>query len=281
MLKFLGAIVMAVILVGCTGTKLEEAKKTPPQADEHGQLLYDGYLRLSESEYNQGDYEDSDFFAEQAVRAGSGEKFGPQQINARDLPTDSLNDAAAARRQLIVALYNGAAQKYPREAAQAQLSFDCWMEQKEENFQTDDIATCRVAFQEAITRLGVEMTEKVVLPDPASDNLLVFEVFFDFDSDKLSDLAQTHVAIVSSIISGYKSPNVAVIGHADQSGAESYNYELAKRRAASVAAVLEDNSVPVAGIYSHGDALPKVNKLDQSPERLNRRVLIMVSEDAQ
>jgi OOP family OmpA-OmpF porin len=281
MLKLSTAIALAVILAGCTGTKLEEAKMITPEADEHGQLLYEGYLRLSESEYNQGDYKDSDFFAEQAMRAGRGEKFEPQQINARDLPTDSLNDAAAARRQLIVALYNGAAQKHPREAAQAQLGFDCWMEQKEENFQSDDIAACRQSFQEAITRLGVKMTETVIVPDAAPETHLAFEVFFDFDSDELSSLAKSNLAMISTIISGYKSPIVSLIGNADQSGEENYNYDLAGRRAASVAKALEDNSVPIAGIYNHGDAVPNIELLDQAPFWLNRRVSIIVREGSQ
>jgi OOP family OmpA-OmpF porin len=281
MLKFATAIAVTLIVAGCAGTKLEEAKMASPEADEHGQLLYEGYIRLSEAEYSEGDYKDSDFFAEQAMRAGSGEKFEPQQINARDLPTESLNDAAAARRKLIVALYNGAAQKHPREAAQAQLGFDCWMQEKEEDFQIEDIAICRRSYQEAITRLGVAMTETVIVPDAAPDTHLTFEVFFDFDSDELSSLAKSNLAIISTIISGYDEPIVSLIGNADQSGAAEYNYDLAGRRAASVGKVLVDNSVPIAGIYNHGDTVPNIELLDQSPLWLNRRVTIVVQEGSQ
>lgn len=278
MLKRSIAIILVGILAGCSGTKLEKASEVTPEADEHGQLLYGGYLKLSEAEYNEGDYKDSDFFAELAMLAGAGEKFEPQQINARDLPTDSLNDAAAARRQLIVALYNGAAQKYPRESAEAQLGFDCWMQEKEEDFQIADIATCRQRYQTAIKRLGLEMTEKVVIAEPTPENRLVFDVFFDFDSDKLSNLAQTHVAIISSIISGYKSPVVSIIGNTDQAGSTNYNYDLAGRRSATVAKILGDNGVAIEGIYNHADEAPKIDKPDRSPERLNRRVAIIVRE---
>jgi outer membrane protein OmpA-like peptidoglycan-associated protein len=266
------------VLVGCSGPKLEQASELTPEADEHGELLYDGYLKLSEAEYNEGDYKDSDYFAELAMMAGTGDKFEPQHINDRDLPADSLNDAAAARRQLVVALYNGAAQKYPRESASAQLGFDCWMQEKEEDFQTADIATCRQEFQMAITRLGVKMTEKVDVPEPSEDSRLVFDVFFDFDSDKVSDLGQTHVAIISSIIAGFKSPVVSVVGNADQAGATNYNYDLAERRAENVAQILKDNGVAIDGVFNHADQAPKVDKPDRSPERLNRRVAIVVRE---
>lgn len=272
------AIMLFGVLVGCSGTKLEQASEITPEADEHGELLYDGYLKLSEAEYNEGDYKDSDYFAELAMMAGTGDKFEPQHINDRDLPADSLNDAAAARRQLVVALYNGAAQKYPRESASAQLGFDCWMQEKEEDFQTADIATCRQKFQMAITRLGVKMTEKVNVPEPSEDSRLVFDVFFDFDSDKVSDLGQTHVAIISSIIAGFKSPVVSVVGNADQAGATNYNYDLAERRAENVAQILKDNGVAIDGVFNHADQAPKVDKPDRSPERLNRRVAIIVRE---
>ena len=278
MRKILTPVALAAVLVGCSGTKLQEAKLVTPQTDQHSQALYGGYLQLSESEYNQGDYKDSDHFAELAIRAGSGEKFEPQQISDRNLPTDHLNDAAAARRMLIVALYNGAAQKHPTLAAQAQVNFDCWMEQQEENFQSADIAACRESYREAISHLGSEMTERVVVPEAPSANVLDFEVFFDFDSDQLTDSAAAHLSIVSTIISGFKAPVVTVIGNADQSGSAEYNFDLAGRRAATVASLLEGNAVPIAGVYSFGDEMPKVELLDKAPERLNRRVLILVSE---
>ena len=278
MLKKAIAFCIVGVLAGCTGTELDKAAEMTPEADEHGTLLYDGYVKLSELEYNEGDYKDSDLFAERAMMAGGGEKVAPQEISARELPVENLNDAAIARRKIIVALYNGAAEKYPREISEAQLGFDCWMQEQEEDFQQADIATCRQRYEVAIKRLGLEMTEKVGFTESSDENRLVFDVFFDFDSDKLSDNAQTHVAIVSSIISGYENPVVSVIGNADQSGTTNYNYELAGRRAESVVSILESNKVEIDGVYNHADQAPAVDLPDKSPERLNRRVSIVVRE---
>ena len=122
------------------------------------------------------------------------------------------------------------------------------------------------------------MTEKVGFSESAEDSRLVFDVFFDFDSDKLSDNAEAHVAIISSIISGYKNPVVSVVGNADQSGTTNYNYELAGRRADTVVEILEANKVDIEGVYNHADQAPEIDLPDRSPERLNRRVSIIVRE---
>ncbi len=48
-----------MVLTAC-GTKLEQAEKIQPAADEHGVALYEAYLGLSKAEFGEGDYKDSD-----------------------------------------------------------------------------------------------------------------------------------------------------------------------------------------------------------------------------
>ena len=72
-----------------------------------------GYVELSQAEFADGDYTDSDFFA-----------------------------------------------------ARAQVMFDCWMQEQEENFQTDHIAACRNRFFAALEEVqkAVEPPAPSVLP---------------------------------------------------------------------------------------------------------------------
>ena len=271
--------VLGVALVGCEGTKLEEASKVSPNTDEHGEALYTGYLQLSETEYNEGDYRDSDFFAVRAERAANNEKFEPQEIGARDLPAKDLNDAATARRRLVVVLYQGAAQSYPRDAAQAQLGFDCWMQEQEEGFQTDDIASCRQRYETAMGRIEAAMAAKPIeRAAPTSNYRLVFEVFFDFDSNELTEPAKNHIAAIADITKAYEKPVVAVIGNADQSGSENYNVELSQRRADIVAKELEKHGVIPDAVIGRGDQVPDVDQADKGSQRLNRRTIINVRE---
>ena len=67
------------------GRTLEKAERTSPETDEHGQALYTGYIGLSQVEYAEGDYRDSDFFADRAIAAANNQDIEPQHIGARDL----------------------------------------------------------------------------------------------------------------------------------------------------------------------------------------------------
>ena len=69
---------------------------------------------------------------------------------------------SAARERLVAALAGGAADKDPANAARAQVMFDCWMQEQEENFQPAHIAACRDGFTDA---MGI--VEAALKPAPA------------------------------------------------------------------------------------------------------------------
>ena len=135
MLKTLTIPLLVMGLVACTaigglletveqfppGTTLQKAKRTTPRTDQHGQSLYAGYIELAQMEYDEGDYRDSDFFADRAIIAAKNQQIEPQQIGARDLGVEVLNEAAIARRKLTVVRYKGGSRIYPIPTAEAQL----------------------------------------------------------------------------------------------------------------------------------------------------------------
>ena len=266
------------------GTTLQKAKRTTPQTDQHGQTLYDGYIYLAGMEYDEGDYRDSDFFADRAIIAAKNQQIEPQQIGARDLSFEVLNEAAMARRKLTVVRYKGGSRIYPILTAEAQLGFDCWLQEMEEGFQPKDIAACRVRYESAMNRieeaerLAKAMSMVVPSDSPKPLERMTFDIFFDFDSDKPIGQAQSHVAIIARVIKEFKNPVVAVIGNADQVGQTDYNLKLSQRRAEAVAAILRANGVEPSGIFARGDQAPEIDKLDRSAEHLNRVVVISVRE---
>lgn len=104
----------------------------------------------------------------------------------------------------------GAREVAPMQAAQAQVSFDCWIEQQEENWQTEDILSCKSSFMEAIDSLeGMvqpmtpPVTEEmppiieevpVDIPEAAEPMLpedAMYLVFFDFDLPRSVPVART------------------------------------------------------------------------------------------
>jgi outer membrane protein OmpA-like peptidoglycan-associated protein len=261
------------------GSQLQRVKdQVDPPATAYDRFLYDGYLTLSQTEFDEGDYRDSDTFAYRAEIAASGRRFKPEAIESRDLPTEILNLAARNRSRLIVAYLKGAAERVPDQAAEAQLAFDCWMQEQEEDFQVEDIAVCIERFDLAMSNIDI-VINPTAIPEPTEPlERAVFEVFFDFDK---ADVTREAAAIIESFVAwttAYKAPLVSVIGNADQAGETQYNLELSQRRADAVAAMLRDNGVDVAGVFARGDQAPAVDRPNRAPERENRRVLMVVRE---
>ena len=266
-----GGVVSEIIETITAGQKLAEAEKVTPQADAHGVALYGKYLELSRVEYDEGDKKDSDVFATRAIAAAQGQRFEPEAIAARELPADELNDAANQRRRLVVAQSAGARDVMPTESAEAQAAFDCWMQEQEENFQFDDIAACRKRFDFAMAAI-----EKAIAARQPKERVSI-EVFFDLDRSEITEEAMANIEAFVETVSKFTDPIIiSVIGNADQSGKTDYNVELSKRRADAVAAELAKRGITVDGVFARGDQVPAVDHVDRAPDRLNRRVIMVV-----
>ena len=261
-----------------SGNKLEKAREVPVETDEYGETLHGGYLALSESEFHKGDYVDSDRYAERAMAAARNEPTEPEQIAARELRAELLNDLASARRRVVVAKFRGAKGTAPVDLANSQVSYECWMEEQEEDFQSDDIAACRDKFFVVIAAAENSLKEEVRL-EPIVADPIRFDVFFDFDSTELSPLTVKLIREIVASMDLFRKPLIAITGHADQSGTENYNFELAKKRAQAVADAFTGLNITLAGVYSLGEEAPLLDRPDAAPEDLNRRVTIVMRED--
>lgn len=274
----LGDTVSNIYRTVTSGQKLAEAKKVSVETDEYGKTLYGGYMELSESEYHKGDYGDSDIFAERAMAAARNDPTEPEQIEARDLRAELLNELSSARRRVVVAKFRGAKGTAPVDLADSQVSYECWMEEQEEDFQADDIAACRDKFFVVIAT-AEDSLKPDVQPEPVMADPIRFDVFFDFDSTELSPLAVTLIREIVASLDLFRKPLITITGHADQSGKENYNFELAKKRAQAVADEITGLGITVAGVYSFGEEAPILKRADAAPEDLNRRVTIVMRED--
>ena len=268
------------------GGLLEPASQYTPPRGEYDRRLFDGYIALSRAEYSEGDYTDSDVFARRAMQAAKGATIEPEHILSRDLPTQMLNIAAQKRQKLVSAQARGARTFVFDWAADAQLAFDCWLQEQEENWQEDDIAACLNRFDIAMSEVSLIIEPK---DRPAPDieiGRLSTEVFFDLDSDKLGSEALEIIDQFASWVAVYDDPIIALIGNADQSGdalkdavtGEDYNAALSKRRAEAVALYLATKGVRPDTMVARGDEVPAVFTYDRSPERANRRVVLIVRE---
>jgi len=288
----LAAIGGAALLLGACAGSLQTARDTAPAGSAFDQALHAGYVQLAESEWHEGDLGDTGAFAERAIASTKGRVL-PEALSARSLPAGAVDDLTAARGSLMAALDAGARDRIADQAARAQVMFDCWMQEQEENNQPPDIARCRGGFEDAMARVAAAMkppeepqpvVQKAPEPEPkpapvqAVPANATFVVYFDLDSTELSDHALEVITKAVKTAREIGDAKVVVTGHTDTSGSSSYNEALAERRAQAVAARLMTRGIPADAIRigSSGERQPVFRTGDGVKEAGNRRAYIDV-----
>jgi OmpA-OmpF porin, OOP family len=105
-----------------------------------------------------------------------------------------------------------------------------------------------------------------------------FTLYFEFDSDELTDESRQLVTQVQAAVKTYPAPQVTVVGHTDTAGSATANIALGLRRAnvartRLIEAGLDGSAIAVT---SHGEATPLIPTADEVSEPRNRRVEITV-----
>jgi outer membrane protein OmpA-like peptidoglycan-associated protein len=273
----IGAAMASV--AACAGIERQiAAKSQPPSGTGYNAEMSRGYFELTNLEYAEGDYRSSDHFARKAMAAGRGEAVEPDTIESRTGITRNPAFAAelgAARQRLTAAQGKGGAKVAPNDMARAQVMFDCWLQEQEENRQPWDIAACRDGFNVAMGKVEMAMmpapTKPVVMMGPEE-----FLVFFDWNK---ADVTPEAAKILQSVVTTAKKKGdtrVVATGFTDTSGPADYNMLLSVRRAEAVKAVLVRDGIPAAKITTigRGQEDPLVPTPDGVREPQNRRVQI-------
>ncbi len=282
----------AMILAGCGGLELQRAQGLKPGGSEFSKNLYSGYIGLSKSEYGEGDYQDSDTFAMRASSAAGGKPGQPEEMASRELPKNKVAELSDARARLMAALGAGARDKAPMQAANAQVMFDCWMQEQEENFQPPDIARCRAGFMkalevaEAAVKPAPMAKAKPVVRSPAPKKAMMpkkvtekFVVYFPFDSSKLTPESIRVILRAIDLAKNVKAKRVYLSGHTDRAGSDAYNNKLSDMRTNAVAEVIKGGGISgrMLGLGAFGENINAVKTPDGVKSPPNRRVEILIS----
>ncbi len=276
-------VAVGLTLAACSGLQLDRARGVTPRGSAFDTALYRGYIDLSQAEFAEADFADSDFFARRAIQSGTGGGVGPQEIGERRFPDDMIPELAAARRQLSAVLADTATQKAPAAAARAQVMFDCWMQEQEENFQPDHIAACRSRFIAALeeAQKAVEPSAPAAVPVPAPalrPAPVRLMILFDFDSAVVPSAEAAKIRQIIAAAKGRNRARISLSGHTDRSGKVAYNDRLSERRVEAVANALSKGSIQGArvSLLYFGETQPAVQTEDGVREPRNRRVEVIV-----
>lgn len=284
---------LALSLAACAGD-IDTAERLAPPADAFAAALQSGYVALARAELAESDLSDSHYFAARALQSASGSAPPPSTLSERLLPSGSLPALAAARERLAGHLGRGVRASAAVDAARAQLSFDCWMQEQEENIQPRDIAACRQDFESAMTRLDLrqradvpaKQTRLPVRPvaltgvethgEAVSALKTRYTVYFNFDAHRLTPDAEGEVAKAAAAARLTGAAMVRVVGHADRAGPGNHNMTLSRSRAHEVVGALRRLGLPDVGVAAQalGEEQPAIKTPDGARERRNRRVVI-------
>ncbi len=280
------AVACAAAVAGC-GAKLDEARRAPQAGSTFDRALQAGYLQLARAEFDEVDFVDTDVFAGRALKLARGERVVPEPLDARKLPAAVAPDLMRGRARLIAVLDRGARRRAPEQAAEAQIRFDCWMQEQEENFQPEDIAACRGAFLVALEKAEAATPVLARSPAPRATPAAArvtkavrkptsVTVMFAFDSTKIDDAGKAGIANAVAAYKEFGTAVVRVAGHADRAGPEAYNMKLGRARADVVARAIRRAGIPsnLVRVMSYGEARPAVATRDGQREDKNRRVEI-------
>jgi OOP family OmpA-OmpF porin len=274
----------AVLLASCAGTQLEDTRNLNPQGGAFNTALYEGYVDRSQHEYDYGDYETSDAFARRAQQAAAGQTVQPLPVDGGEFVVDdpSMQDSKLpaireARNDLTAVLRQTARTKAPQAAAEAQVAYDCWVEES----QADHIQECRTRFDEALrtaqNAVEPQMTESAPeAPEQESMEPESFTVYFGFDSAQLSAEAREVLGRVASAAEENPDAEVSATGFTDTVGPEDYNQDLSFRRAQAVKEALSGRGIEAdrIGTAARGESQLAVQTADGVREPRNRRVEI-------
>ena len=279
MKKLFAVVILMPLLGACAVVDLDEVAGLEQMGDTYFQALHREYVQLARTEAVEGDWGDAEYFASKARAAAAGEYQGPQALEERDLPADSILELSLARSLLVEAL-NTRRDGNPHAAGRAQAMVDCWMQEQEENFQPDHIEACKTDFTIAYEALVYErptaaapMAEEVMQAGP-------FMVFFGFDSDALDKAA---LALIENVakhpIAQDGDALITISGHADRSGNKDYNMALSEQRAISVSLAMQLSGVSAKVAMQHfGEESPLKATDDGVREPKNRRVEILLTK---
>ena len=172
--RMTAVIVLSLMLAACGGFELQHMGSVKPIKNPYFSTLYSGYLTRAEHEQSYGHYVSADAYAIKARKVAGGEAVAIFMPNDEGYFPDGMvpaidRDAMTDARKVLTGLLQaGAAKVSPADSANAQVMYDCWVEEQSyiddfnEANQPDHAAFCRDGFNSSLALVQGAMQVKPV-----------------------------------------------------------------------------------------------------------------------
>lgn len=266
----LGLLLVGSFVIGlgaCTTALPPE--KTEALGMPFNEELKNRYLQLAASRRSSLDW-DYFHFREKAEASLLGDVVEPDRVADHDICLPWQPEALAERKRLVGLLENGGRFQAAGEAADAQVDFDCWLDELEA--QSKAVKSCTAVkppspSSQCKDRLmaGMDYVESAVIVEGAP-----YAVYFDSGKTEVDPDGKDVLAKVKRNAELIQPNRILVVGYSDRHGTAADNKKLAEQRARAVAKELIRQGVPAAAITvdAWGETLSS-SELDE-----NRRVEI-------
>ena len=251
-------VLLGLLLGACTALPPEKTEALGPVFNEDAKQ---GYVALAGSTWDALDW-DFLHYDSKAEEAMLGDEVWPDPVASRVIPASARDTMLVERARLVDALEASARRQSPREAAKAQVSFDCWLGEVADSGSPDVSTGCKETFMEELATVEARLRD---VPD-------MYAVFFETGSALLSVTGRntiTHAVRASRLLDARR---IEVMGFADASGSARDNEALANERALAVVDGLLQAGVPAAMIDSRAAGAAAGERDDA----LDRRVDITI-----
>jgi OOP family OmpA-OmpF porin len=263
-LSKMSLFVAVLAVAGCAEYRIEQLEHAPKDGYPFAQALkteYEAYAK-HESRVNY-DQIDASTFAIKGLQASRGLEVLPEDPRMWDIPSSELPKMLEARERLLFAIHKSGRVIAPELAAKTQVAYDCWVNQKEENFQSNEIVRCESGFMQNLIALEKEVDKYA----PA------FQVFFDFNSPALRKDAHPTLDRVAKVAKNMSDFTIKITGRTDAAGGRKFNLKLSQERAINVRNALVKMGVPENRIAAVGGGEHGTKEIEPK----NRRVDIEIS----
>ncbi|MDH3659796.1 MAG: OmpA family protein [Alphaproteobacteria bacterium] len=233
---------LLMVLGACTTALPPE--KTEALGMPFNEQLKTRYLELAASRRSSLDF-DYFHFREKAEASLLGDVVAPDSVADHDICLGWQPDALAARERLLGLLEDDARIKAPGTAADAQVDFDCWLDELEAQSQQGCSNVAQNTKPPAASRCGDRLMTNL---DALANEGAPFSVFFASGRTRVDDDGQEVVARVKRSADLVQPSRIVVVGYADRRGIAADNKRLAEERAREVAKALIAEGVPAAAV---------------------------------
>ena len=255
-----------VIIAGCSPDLDVLEKSTPQPGDAFTEALTEDYKILSEEDYKDAAYPQSEMFARKGLGAAGGEMVQPiDPIKVEGLPPEDIQELAHARTMLADLFAQGVDQKLPDATAAAQVNYDCWVSELANN-DAESAQKCKTNFMSDLNQIQAALNVKPEL----------FMSFFDTNSTTIDEAGISILEAAAQAYTNMGAKEVLVLGYTDLVGTNQHNIHLSQLRANAAKAILIQKGVPEDAIVAlgQGESNPLVDT--KGADRENRRVEVIV-----